>query len=123
MRRKIVGMNIISGPTGSGKSTTLQRALSAVMAEKRGQVNVITIEDPPEYVIKGAAQLPVTNATTDDERNEKFRQAISASLRSDPDLVMIGEIGRAHVCTQVTNAHLVCRLLLETKTHPNHKTN
>src|SRR3546814_8073016 len=85
MRRKIVGMNIISGPTGSGKSTTLQRALSAVMAEKRGQVNVITIEDPPEYVIKGAAQLPVTNATTDDERNEKFRQAISASLRSDPD--------------------------------------
>src|SRR3546814_3684568 len=62
------------------------------MAEKRGQVNVITSEDPPEYVIKGAAQLPVTNATTDDERNEKFRQAISASLRSDPDLVMIGEI-------------------------------
>src|SRR3546814_14064343 len=62
------------------------------MAEKRGQVNVITIEDPPEYVIKGAAQLPVTNATNDDERNEKFRQAISASLRSDPDLVRIGEI-------------------------------
>src|SRR3546814_14190425 len=92
MRRKIVGMNIISGPTGSGKSTTLQRALSAVMAEKRGQVNVITIEDPPEYVIKGAAQLPVTNAATDDERNEKFRPAISASLRSDPDPVMIGEI-------------------------------
>lgn len=92
MRKKIFGINIISGPTGSGKSTTLQRALSAVMEEKRGQVNVITIEDPPEYVIRGAAQLPVTNAKTDEERGEAFTQAISASLRSDPDLVMIGEV-------------------------------
>lgn len=92
MRRKPFGINVISGPTGSGKSTTLQRALSALMEEKRFQINVITIEDPPEYVITGAAQLPVTNAQTDEERNEKFRQAISASLRSDPDVIMIGEI-------------------------------
>ena len=91
MRKKPFGINIISGPTGSGKSTTLQRALSTLMREKRG-INVITIEDPPEYVIKGAAQLPVLNAQTDEERNEKFRQAISASLRSDPDVIMIGEI-------------------------------
>lgn len=92
MRRKPFGINIISGPTGSGKSTTLQVALSALMEQKKFQVNVITIEDPPEYVIAGAAQLPVTNAETDEERNEKFRQAISASLRSDPDIIMIGEI-------------------------------
>lgn len=92
MRRKPFGINIISGPTGSGKSTTLQRALTALMREKRNQVNVITIEDPPEYVIAGAAQLPVTNASTDEERNEKFRAAIAASLRSDPDIIMIGEI-------------------------------
>lgn len=92
MRKKPFGINVISGPTGSGKSTTLQRALTALMREKRGQVNIITIEDPPEYVITGAAQLPVLNAQTDEERNEKFRQAISASLRSDPDIVMIGEI-------------------------------
>ena len=92
MRRKPYGINIISGPTGSGKSTTLQRALTALMFEKRGTINVITIEDPPEYVIEGAAQLPVVNAKTDKERNEAFRQAISASLRSDPDIVMIGEI-------------------------------
>lgn len=92
MRKKPFGINVISGPTGSGKSTTLQRALTALMREKRGQVNIITIEDPPEYVIQGAAQLPVLNAQTDEERNEKFRQAISASLRSDPDIVMIGEI-------------------------------
>ena len=65
MRRKPFGINIISGPTGSGKSTTLQVALTALMEEKRFQTNVLTIEDPPEYVIKGAAQLPVTNAQTD----------------------------------------------------------
>ncbi len=92
MRRKPYGINIISGPTGSGKSTTLQKALLALMREKRGTINVVTIEDPPEYVIEGASQLPVLNANTDEERNEKFRQAISASLRSDPDIVMIGEI-------------------------------
>lgn len=91
MRQKPFGINIISGPTGSGKSTTLQRGLTALMREKPGG-NVITIEDPPEYVIEGAAQLPVTNAKTAEERSEKFRQAITASLRSDPDVVMIGEI-------------------------------
>lgn len=92
MRKKPFGINVIAGPTGSGKSTTLTRALNALMREKRNQISVITIEDPPEYVIEGAAQLPVTNASTDAERNEKFRQAISASLRSDPDVIMIGEI-------------------------------
>ena len=91
MRRKPYGINIICGPTGSGKSTTLQRGLTALMREKPG-INVITIEDPPEYVIEGAAQLPVTNAKTADERSEKFRQAITAALRSDPDVIMIGEI-------------------------------
>lgn len=91
MRRKPFGIVIISGPTGSGKSTTLQRGLTALMREKPG-INVLTIEDPPEYVIEGAAQLPVTNAKTAEERSEKFRQAITASLRSDPDVIMIGEI-------------------------------
>jgi type II secretory ATPase GspE/PulE/Tfp pilus assembly ATPase PilB-like protein len=92
MRRRPYGINVISGPTGSGKSTTLKRALTALMQEKRFQITVITIEDPPEYVIAGAAQLPVTNAQTDEERAEKFRGAIAAALRSDPDVIMIGEI-------------------------------
>lgn len=91
MRRKPYGINLISGPTGSGKSTTLQRGLTALMREKPG-INVVTIEDPPEYVIEGAAQLPVVNARTAEERAEKFRQAITAALRSDPDVIMIGEI-------------------------------
>jgi len=92
MRRKSFGINIISGPTGSGKSTTLQRSLGAGLREVNYEKNVITVEDPPEYEIFGAAQLPVVNAKTDEERREAFRQAITASLRSDPDIVMIGEI-------------------------------
>lgn len=92
LRRKPTGINIISGPTGSGKSTTLQRSLMALMREKRYEVNVVTIEDPPEYVIKGAKQLPVVNAKGAEDRSEAFREAITAALRSDPDIIMIGEI-------------------------------
>lgn len=92
LRRKPTGINIISGPTGSGKSTTLQRSLMALMREKRFEVNVVTIEDPPEYVIKGAKQLPVVNAKDAEDRSEAFRKAITAALRSDPDIIMIGEI-------------------------------
>lgn len=92
MRDKPFGIVIISGPTGSGKSTTLQTALQATAQAKNFEVNIITVEDPPEYEIHGAAQLPVVNVKTEEERREAFRSAITASLRSDPDIVMIGEI-------------------------------
>lgn len=91
LRRKPTGINIVSGPTGSGKSTTLQRSLIALKRE-RPEVNIITIEDPPEYVIPGAVQMPVTNVKTEEERKAAFHQAIIAALRSDPDVIMIGEI-------------------------------
>lgn len=92
MRRRATGFAIISGPTGSGKSTTLQRSLSRLRIEREEKVNIITIEDPPEYIIAGAKQIPVLNANTDDERREAFRVTIAASLRSDPNIIMIGEI-------------------------------
>ncbi len=92
VRRRPFGINIISGPTGSGKSTTLHRALTATMRETRRTKNLLTIEDPPEYIYEDGSQLPVTNASTADERKEKFTQAISAAMRSDPDIIMIGEI-------------------------------
>jgi type II secretory ATPase GspE/PulE/Tfp pilus assembly ATPase PilB-like protein len=91
MRRKPYGINVISGPTGSGKSTTLQRGMTALMRERPG-INVVTIEDPPEYVILGAKQIPVANAQSADERREKFRQAMTGALRLDPDVIMVGEI-------------------------------
>lgn len=91
MRRKTIGINIICGPTGSGKSTTLQRSLTATLREREG-INLITIEDPPEYIIEGARQLPVVSAITQEERTRNFSMAINAVLRDDPDVIMIGEI-------------------------------
>ncbi len=92
MVRTPVGIGVVSGPTGSGKSTTLFQVLSSVMQENNFERNVITIEDPPERPIIGAKQMPVTNAQTPEERRRKFIQAISAAMRSDPDTIMIGEI-------------------------------
>lgn len=87
-----IGMNIISGPTGSGKSTTLQRVLTGELIESEGKLHVLTVEDPVEYPIPGAVQTAVTNASTEDERSRMFSAAISNSMRLDPDTIMIGEI-------------------------------
>jgi type II secretory ATPase GspE/PulE/Tfp pilus assembly ATPase PilB-like protein len=65
--------------------------MTALMRERPG-INVVTIEDPPEYVILGAKQIPVANAQSADERREKFRQAMTGALRLDPDVIMVGEI-------------------------------
>ncbi len=87
-----VGVSVIAGPTGSGKSTTLQRNMIKLLQEKNYEINLITVEDPPEYPIPGARQMPVTNANTEEEKDEQFTKALSAALRSDPDVMMVGEI-------------------------------
>ena len=92
LRATAVGLNIIAGPTGSGKSTTLQRNMIKLIEERSNEINVITVEDPPEYPIPGARQMPVTNANTEEEKDEEFNKALSAALRSDPDVMMVGEI-------------------------------
>ncbi len=76
------GMVIITGPTGSGKSTTLVAALHQVITP---EVNVLTIEDPVEYIINGVRQIKLSH---------KFglEDAIRAVLRHDPDIVMVGEM-------------------------------
>src|SRR4051812_17976457 len=78
------GMILVVGPTGSGKSTTLSSALSAVRSEK---TNIITIEDPVEYQIPGVNQTQI---------NEKIKLTFAAALRSilrqDPDVILVGEI-------------------------------
>lgn len=76
------GIVIVTGPTGSGKSTTLMAALSHIINPKR---NVLTCEDPVEYVIKGARQLKIGHKMS-------FEQAMRSILRHDPDVVMVGEI-------------------------------
>ena len=76
------GMVILTGPTGSGKSTTLVAALSQVVTP---EVNVLTVEDPVEYVIPGVRQIKLSHKLN-------FDQAIRAILRHDPDIVMVGEM-------------------------------
>lgn len=80
--KKPYGIVIVTGPTGSGKSTTLVAALRTVM---NPTVNVITVEDPVEYFIDGARQVKL-NPKLD------FEGALRAILRHDPDIVMVGEI-------------------------------
>ncbi|MFA5672277.1 MAG: GspE/PulE family protein, partial [Synergistaceae bacterium] len=76
------GIVIVTGPTGSGKSTTLMAALYHVI---HPGVNVLTCEDPVEYVIHGARQLKIGHKMS-------FDQAVRSILRHDPDIVMVGEI-------------------------------
>ena len=76
------GIVIITGPTGSGKSTTLVAALYYVIDPT---VNVLTVEEPVEYLIEGARQLKLSNHMT-------FDQAMRGILRHDPDIVLVGEI-------------------------------
>lgn len=76
------GMVIVTGPTGSGKSTTLIAALSYIV---KPELNVLTVEDPVEYMIPGVRQLKIGP-------KNKFEQALRSILRHDPDVVMVGEI-------------------------------
>lgn len=76
------GIVIVTGPTGSGKSTTLVAALYYVIDPA---VNVLTVEDPVEYLIEGARQLKLSHHMT-------FDQAMRGILRHDPDIVLVGEI-------------------------------
>lgn len=76
------GMVIVTGPTGSGKSTTLMAALHHII---KPEINVLTVEDPVEYIIPGARQLKIGPKMN-------FEQALRAILRHDPDVVMVGEI-------------------------------
>ncbi|PFH10284.1 type II secretory ATPase GspE/PulE/Tfp pilus assembly ATPase PilB-like protein [Collimonas sp. PA-H2] len=92
LKEQPIGLNIISGPTGSGKSTTLQHVLAGEIAESDGRIHVLTIEDPIEYPIAGAVQTSVTNASTEEERSRLFSAAIANAMRLDPDTMMIGEI-------------------------------
>jgi type II secretory ATPase GspE/PulE/Tfp pilus assembly ATPase PilB-like protein len=86
-----VGLTIIAGTTGSGKSTTLQNLLMKKINERNGEIKVITIENPPEYFIPGASQWPVMQ-DKEGSALKGFQSAMRAAMRSDPDVLMIGEI-------------------------------
>ena len=99
-------MILVTGPTGSGKSTTLYATLNAV---SRPEINVITVEDPVEYRIPGINQVQVNP-----KAGLTFASALRSILRSDPDVVLIGEI-RDHETAQIAiEAALTGHLVLST---------
>lgn len=93
LERRPEGVNALSGPTGSGKSTTL-RCLSARFIQRtRGRRNLITIEDPPEGRIAGGIQTPViADKSSQDDTMRAWQTGIQSSMRLDPDALLIGEL-------------------------------
>ncbi|MGV8977536.1 MAG: GspE/PulE family protein [Cellulomonas sp.] len=103
---KPYGMILVTGPTGSGKSTTLYATLNAV---SRPEINVITVEDPVEYRLDGINQVQVNP-----KAGLNFASALRSILRSDPDVVLIGEV-RDHETAQIAiEAALTGHLVLST---------
>jgi type II secretory ATPase GspE/PulE/Tfp pilus assembly ATPase PilB-like protein len=100
------GIVLVTGPTGSGKTTTLYSGLRTIQA--RG-VNIVTVEDPVEYKLNGVVQVQV---------NEKagltFAAALRSILRQDPDVVLVGEIRDKETATIATQASLTGHLVLST---------
>lgn len=92
MRSFPTGLVVVAGPTSSGKSTTLFQNMSLMLKERNYEINLITIEDPAERKIFGSHQIPVVNANNEEQREDKFTEALQSALRSDPDVLMVGEI-------------------------------
>jgi type II secretory ATPase GspE/PulE/Tfp pilus assembly ATPase PilB-like protein len=101
------GLILMTGPTGCGKSTTLYAAIRSLIKQK--SLNVITIEDPVEYVIEGISQIEV-------DANDKvsFHKALRSSLRHDPDVMMIGEIRDQETAETAIRAALTGHLVFTT---------
>ncbi|NMA32534.1 MAG: Flp pilus assembly complex ATPase component TadA [Alphaproteobacteria bacterium] len=95
------GLVVVAGPTSSGKSTTLFQNMSLMLKERNYEINLITIEDPAERKIFGSHQIPVVNVNNEEQREDKFTEALQSALRSDPDVLMVGEI-RTSSAAQLT---------------------
>jgi type IV pilus assembly protein PilB len=100
------GMILVTGPTGSGKSTTLYTALSELNDE---QVNIVTVEDPVEANIPGINQIQVNT-----KAEMTFANALRAILRQDPDIIMIGEIRDFETASIAVQASITGHLVVST---------
>jgi type II secretory ATPase GspE/PulE/Tfp pilus assembly ATPase PilB-like protein len=93
---KPVGAVIMAGTTGSGKSTSLNSMVGEKIENNKGRIKVITVEDPPEYLLIGATQVPVvrsrSQAKAGDHQVNPFAAVVRAAMRSDPDLLLVGEV-------------------------------
>jgi type IV pilus assembly protein PilB len=104
--RKPTGALLVTGPTGSGKSTTLYAALTEI---NRPEINIITVEDPVEYRLMGVNQVQINT-----KAGLTFATALRSILRSDPDVVMVGEIRDGETAKISIEAALTGHLVLST---------
>ena len=98
------GLFVVTGPTGSGKSTMLYSILNEL---NNGERNIVTIEDPVEYRIQEFHQMPVS-------RNLTFADGLRAALRQDPDIIMVGEIRDSETASVAIQASITGHLVLST---------
>lgn len=98
------GMVLVTGPTGSGKSTTLYSALSELNS---GESKIITIEDPVEYQLNSVLQIPVN-----DKKGLTFARGLRAILRHDPDIILVGEIRDGETAGIAVQAALTGHMVL-----------
>jgi type II secretory ATPase GspE/PulE/Tfp pilus assembly ATPase PilB-like protein len=104
--REPYGMVLVTGPTGSGKTTTLYAALSEIRTEED---KIITIEDPVEYQLKGITQIPVN-----EKKGLTFARGLRSILRHDPDKIMVGEIRDAETADIAIQSALTGHLVFTT---------
>jgi len=100
------GIVVVTGPTGSGKTTTLYAALTEIAT---GDINVMTVEDPIEYELAGITQMQVET-----KRNVTFASALRSILRQDPDVIFVGEIRDAETAGVAAQAAATGHLVLAT---------
>ena len=100
------GMVLVTGPTGSGKTTTLYAALNEIKSEED---KIITIEDPVEYQIRGITQIPVN-----EKKGLTFARGLRSILRHDPDKILVGEIRDAETAQIAINSALTGHLVFTT---------
>src|SRR5579863_1108141 len=100
------GMVLVTGPTGSGKTTTLYGALNEIKSEED---KIITIEDPVEYQIKGITQIPVN-----EKKGLTFARGLRSILRHDPDKILVGEIRDMETAQIAINSALTGHLVFTT---------
>ncbi len=104
--REPYGMVLVTGPTGSGKTTTLYAALSEI---KSIEDKIITIEDPVEYQLKGITQIPIN-----EKKGLTFARGLRSILRHDPDKIMVGEIRDPETAQIAINSALTGHLVFTT---------
>jgi len=100
------GVIFVTGPTGSGKSTTLYASLNRINAAEK---NIMTIEDPIEYQLEGISQMQVAS-----KKGVTFVNALRHVLRQDPDVIMVGEVRDIETARMVIQSSLTGHLVFST---------